>query len=290
MERQGPGYGFLSTVLVITFTSVAIGAVFGAQPSSARDEVAAPTQDTGEGQAVYAATCASCHQAGGVGLPGTFPPLAGNPNVADTSYVEQVVRDGLSGPIEVNGEAYDTAMPAVTTLSDDEIAAVAAYVASLAEGGGPDTTIPEVDVEAEDGTVEAGHEFFTGSLRLENGGGACAGCHTAGSIGNMGGPGLGPDLTDSVEKFGGEAGLAAWLTNPPSATMMPIFGDRPLTESEIADLTTFLADAPDQSQPSTSIDWLVWAGLAGLAVLVGGMAVAYRGMRQTYVERLRSRS
>ena len=294
MERRGPGTWFAAW-LVILFTSGLIG-FWGAQPSSAGDRsaigtrtAAVPAQDTGEGLAVYSASCESCHQAGGAGLPGSFPPLAGNPNVADVAYVEQVVREGVSGPIDVNGEVFDTPMPAVTTLSDDEVAAVSAYVASLAEGPA-EPTEPEVEVEAEDGTVEAGHEFFVGSLRLENGGGACAGCHTAGSVGNLGGPGLGPDLTDSVEKFGGEAGLAAWLTNPPSATMAPIFADRPLTESEIADLTTFLADAPDQSKPSDTIDWLIWAALAGFVILVGLMAMAYRGMRQTYVERLRSRS
>jgi hypothetical protein len=62
-----------------------------------------------------------------------------------------------------------------------------------------------------------------------------------------------------------------------------------LTESEIDDIVAFLADAPDQDQPSTSVDWLTLAGLAGVMILIGGMALAWRGMRQTYVQTLRSR-
>ena len=36
-----------------------------------------------DGQALYTATCAACHQAEGTGLPGAFPPLAGSPVVND---------------------------------------------------------------------------------------------------------------------------------------------------------------------------------------------------------------
>ncbi len=34
-----------------------------------------------EGAAVYTAICSSCHQPGGAGLSGQFPPLINNPNV-----------------------------------------------------------------------------------------------------------------------------------------------------------------------------------------------------------------
>jgi mono/diheme cytochrome c family protein len=137
--------------------------------------------------------------------------------------------------------------------------------------------------------VDNGRDLFTGSQRLDAGGGSCASCHTAGDVGNLGGRSLGPDLTDVYQRFGGEAGTSAWLANPASPTMIPIFGDKPLTESEIDDIVAFLADAPDQDQPSTSVDWLTLAGLAGVMILIGGMALAWRGMRQTYVQTLRSR-
>ncbi|HET6950884.1 MAG TPA: c-type cytochrome [Acidimicrobiales bacterium] len=91
------------------------------------------------GSTVFSRTCTGCHQAGGVGLVGQFPPLKDNPNVAGaTAYVDRTVREGRQGEIVVNGETYNGVMPAVGAgLSDEEIAAVAAYVSgnlTLPEG------------------------------------------------------------------------------------------------------------------------------------------------------------
>jgi mono/diheme cytochrome c family protein len=279
----------VAVALFVLVTSAAGTAVAyqqtSAEPDTATGSAAIAMQDAGAGSAVYDANCASCHQAGGVGVPGTFPPLAGNPNAADPAHVEQVIREGLSGPIDVNGDTYDGVMPALPKLSDTEIADVTAYVVGLAEGGATEPTGPP-PAPAEDGTVSGGEAIFTGSTGLTNGGGACVGCHTAGSVGNLGGPAFGPDLTDVASRLGGEAGLSGWLANPPSPTMMPIFAERPLTPEEIADITAFLVDAPDQKAPSQSVDWLLVAAGAGFLVLIAGMAIAYRGMRQTYKDRL----
>jgi ubiquinol-cytochrome c reductase cytochrome c subunit len=242
--------------------------------------------DTAEGAALYADNCASCHGADAAGIPGSFPPLRGNPNVADAAYVESVIIDGLTGPLEVDGVAYDAVMPAIA-VADGEATAIAAYVASIAEGGSTtDTTEP---APPEPGDPSEGQSLFEGAARFDNGGAACVGCHTAGEVGNFGGPGLGPDLTDVSEQLGGEAGLAGWLKSPPTPTMIPIFDDHPLTDPEVADLAAFLEVAPDQDKASPPVDWLVVGGLVGLVVLIAGMAIAWRGMRQSYVERLRSR-
>jgi mono/diheme cytochrome c family protein len=42
------------------------------------------------GERVYAANCASCHGASGAGVPGAFPPLAGDPVVTAQDPAEQV--------------------------------------------------------------------------------------------------------------------------------------------------------------------------------------------------------
>jgi len=63
-----------------------------------------------------------------------------------------------------------------------------------------------------------------------------------------------------------------------------------MAEQEIDDLVAFLADTPSQERPNESSDWLLLGGLCGLVILIGAMAVAWRGMRQTYVETLRSRT
>lgn len=268
--------------------------------ASARVGAQVSAQDSGAAD-LYATNCAGCHQVDGSGIPGTFPPLAGNPAATDGEYVAVVIVDGRSGPIEVLGETYDAVMPPITGLSDDEVAAISEHVVGLAGGEGdavadepaadepaPDVPPPRAD-PPQAGDVDRGHDLFTGSEQLDAGGGSCASCHTAGEVGNLGGSSLGPDLTDVYDRLGGEAGLSAWLANPGSPTMIPIFTDRPLTEAETADLVAFLADARDQDKPSYAVDWLTIAGLAGFAILIGGMAIAWRGMRQTYVQTLRSK-
>jgi len=85
-----------------------------------------------DGAAVYTANCASCHGVAGAGVPGAFPPLAGNPAVTgDGKYVADVLINGLQGQIAVNGQPYNGVMPAwAAQLSDAQIAAVLTHIRS----------------------------------------------------------------------------------------------------------------------------------------------------------------
>lgn len=84
------------------------------------------------GAQVYAANCASCHQANGQGAAGAFPPLAGSNVVnGDASRVIHIVKYGLTGRIVIGGTTYDGQMPAWSgKISDPEIASVITYVRS----------------------------------------------------------------------------------------------------------------------------------------------------------------
>ncbi|HEX7860476.1 MAG TPA: cytochrome c [Verrucomicrobiae bacterium] len=75
-------------------------------------------------------TCGACHQPNGMGTPGTFPPLAGSEWVAekDPARVIRIVLDGLTGPIQVKGAAYNSQMPGWRMLTDEEIAQVSTYI------------------------------------------------------------------------------------------------------------------------------------------------------------------
>ena len=276
-------------LLVIIGLGFVLAALVGPPRSEARAQGDA-------GEAGFAQSCASCHQADGSGVAGAFPPLAGNPASADAVYVTDVIQNGKSGPLEVDGVSYDGVMPAIPGLEGAELEAVVAYVGTLADGqAATDEPEPEpTETDAEEiaapvvADAERGHEYFRGSRRLDEGGAACASCHTAGADGNLGGPGLGPDLTMAYETLGGEAGLTGWLSNPPSATMSPIFSERPMNEAEIADLVAYLETTPNAERNDPAVDRLLLAALAGLVVLFAGMGIAWQGMRQTYVERLRS--
>ena len=82
------------------------------------------------GEAVYKAVCNGCHQATGQGQ-GQIPPLVDSEwvNLGTERFV-QIILNGLSGPITVNGASYGAAvMPAQKgAINDKQIAAVMTYV------------------------------------------------------------------------------------------------------------------------------------------------------------------
>jgi len=103
-----------------------------------------PTPDPTKvrGAQLYADNCSGCHQARGRGLPGVFPPLAGNPVVlaADPNNILKVVDRGIRAR---NGFI---AMPAFNTqLTDQQVAEIANYVrTSWGNSAAPNATPPMV--------------------------------------------------------------------------------------------------------------------------------------------------
>jgi nitrite reductase (NO-forming) len=127
-----------------------------AQPNLAAVASAASAASTGAltkedqikaGQALFAGTCSTCHQANGEGLEGVFPPLAKSSILAaDPKRLEEIVLHGLNGPITVNGKDYNSVMPPMTQLTDDEIANIGTFV--LNSWGNPGGKIDKADVAA----------------------------------------------------------------------------------------------------------------------------------------------
>ncbi|HEX7480733.1 MAG TPA: cytochrome c [Polyangiales bacterium] len=92
----------------------------------------------GVGEQTFTTVCAACHQATGLGIPGAFPPLAGSSWVAqDPETPIRIVLAGLSGPIEVKGAQFNSAMPPPAGLDDEKIAAVLSYVRSHFDNNAP---------------------------------------------------------------------------------------------------------------------------------------------------------
>jgi mono/diheme cytochrome c family protein len=120
------------------FTIAAATALLAAALPAQAQQAGAGSGDAGS--RVYAANCVACHQAGGTGMAGAFPPLAGHvPDLlkrADgRTYVGKVLLFGLEGEINVNGNAFAGQMPPWNALSDDEIAAVLNYVSHAWDNG-----------------------------------------------------------------------------------------------------------------------------------------------------------
>lgn len=114
------------------------------------DLAAAPGAKAGaakaDGAAIYAARCAACHQASGLGLPGVFPPLAGSEWVnGKPELLASILLHGVQGRITVKGLAFDGVMPAFKDQLDDEsLAAVASY--ARAQWGNAGAPIPVATV------------------------------------------------------------------------------------------------------------------------------------------------
>jgi nitrite reductase (NO-forming) len=81
------------------------------------------------GRQLFTGTCSVCHQANGEGLKGVFPPLAGSDYIAqDPKRIVRTILHGLSGKVTVNGTDYDSVMPPMNQLTDDEVANIATFV------------------------------------------------------------------------------------------------------------------------------------------------------------------
>ena len=93
---------------------------------------AAPALDAqGErGKKVYLGLCYACHQPDGRGLPGAFPQLAQSDfMLASRERAIGIVLHGLTGPVTVNGQTLNSAMPPQgAVLTDQQIADVLTYV------------------------------------------------------------------------------------------------------------------------------------------------------------------
>lgn len=102
-------------------------------PASAAATAAAGASNGAEasvGATVFATNCSSCHGATGAGLPGAFPPLAGNPVVVgNPATVAHIVKYGLTGKVVVKGNTFNGIMPAWHgQLSDAQIAQAITYI------------------------------------------------------------------------------------------------------------------------------------------------------------------
>ena len=106
--------------------------------STLRSGKPAPDPTRVAGATLYMDHCGGCHQAGGRGLPGVFPPLAGNGVVlaSDPANILKVLLEG----VPTQGKYIQ--MPGFAgLLSDAQIAELANYVrTSWGNGAAPDTS------------------------------------------------------------------------------------------------------------------------------------------------------
>ena len=107
--------------------------------------VVADAEQMKRGAAVYARTCIACHQPTGKGLPPVFPSISETPIVVGNPELPiKFITNGLMGPITVGGMTFNSMMPPVAGVSDQDIADVLTYVRQSFGNKGNPVTVDQV--------------------------------------------------------------------------------------------------------------------------------------------------
>jgi mono/diheme cytochrome c family protein len=107
------------------------------------------SRDAESGRDLYLANCSACHQTGGEGVPGVFPPLKGSGvvNKVDAAKHIQVVLNGMQGA-RAGGVVYAATMPQfASALNDAEIVDIINYERSAWGNHGAPVTATQVAAE-----------------------------------------------------------------------------------------------------------------------------------------------
>jgi len=86
------------------------------------EEIAGSEQDFMEkGEKVYNRVCLVCHQSDGSGVPMMYPPVIESDYISvNTDSLIVLILEGLSGPVVVKGEEYNSIMPPMKDVLDNE--------------------------------------------------------------------------------------------------------------------------------------------------------------------------
>ncbi|MBF0447609.1 MAG: c-type cytochrome [Magnetococcales bacterium] len=187
-----------------------------------------------KGKNIFEENCVMCHQEDGIGLPGTAPSLT-NPellSLASNNFLKQTIRDGRPGTSMVSFDG---------SLSEDDIAAVVAYLRSMA-------TLPfrgeQVDAEPDaHGNEHLGKQWFAD---------ICATCHGVNGDGySSGGTGTAIGkagfLSTVSDGFLRET-IRSGRSNTRMRGLQGPAGLANLTDREIDDIITYLRTVPSKDE------------------------------------------
>jgi ubiquinol-cytochrome c reductase cytochrome c subunit len=255
-RRRHPaaGYAAVAVGLVavgVLYSTLAGGGASAAAPAQASTSIA-------QGKSLFEQSCSSCH---GLDAQGTTqaPSLIG----AGAAAVYFQMSTGRMPAKELGAE--NDRKP--TDFTEQQIYAIAAYVASL--GGGP--PIPsEADVSTVGANTALGEELFSTN---------CAQCHGfAGAGGALTYGKNAPSLNASTPT----QIYTAMLTGPEA---MPVFGDGTITPQEKRDIIAFITDTRNEPNPggfslsrtgTVTEGLLIWLGGLGFLILIAMWLTARR--------------
>ncbi|MBZ5736751.1 cytochrome bc1 complex diheme cytochrome c subunit [Nocardioides mangrovi] len=258
-HRRGPLAGLVVVLVGLLMT----GGIYTAFFSSAQaDESTTNAEQIQQGRELFLVSCAFCHGQNGEGVRTDEDHQLG-PSLVGVGAAAVDFQVGTGRMPMVQPGAQVPQKP--TTFDDDEIAALAAYVASL----GPGPAVPDEGDYSTDGLSDEEKQAAVvrgGQIFLTN----CTACHNfEGSGGAMPRGGYAPKIRGVEPKYIYEA----LLTGPQN---MPNFANGNLSPDEKRDVIAYLGSLNDQPGyggfglgglgpvPEGLVAWLF-----GIGVLVG---------------------
>ncbi len=193
--------------------------------------------------------CANCHTIGGGRLTG--PDLKDVDQRKDRAWLVQWVQNpravldaGDPYAQKLLQDSRGVVMPTVggmnATVANGLLDLIAAE-SKLPRSAFAGSQISDRPLTPQD--IAVGKQIFSGQRRLAAGGPACISCHTMRGLSGLSGGRLGPDLSLVYERLQGRKGLSAWLMNPASPTMAPVFRTTQIQPDEILPLVAYFEDA-----------------------------------------------
>ncbi len=234
-----------------------------------------------EAELKFKEVCSACHTIGGGRLVG--PDLMGVSERQDRAWLVKFIVDPAG--VLASGDPYaqellaaSNKVPMIPTagMTAEMAGQILDYIE--AQSGVTVAAPPEVIAPFTAAEAQQGESYFHGGKGLRNGGPACISCHTLAGLSGWGGGRLGPDLTKVFERYAGARGIKAWLENPVSAVMTPVFAEQSLTKTEIRALSAYLEQAA-LSEAETAEPMLASFFLSGLllaAALLGLFGFLWR--------------
>ncbi len=222
-------------------------------------------QTADQGQQIFQLKCTSCHTIGGGKLVG--PDLKDVTARRERAWLQEFILDPNSkfdsnDPIatQLLTEFNNVRMPNMALTAADVDSVLLFFESS--SGIVQPTALPG----AIQGGAGAGKQYFTGQMPMANGGTACISCHSVNGSGLLDGGTLGPDLTQVLTRYG-EPGLTAAISTINFPTMIGVFGTKPLTPQEAADLVAYFKQTNAQTAPPASKTGL-YLGIASVLALL----------------------
>jgi len=208
--------------ILLLFGLVATGGLYSLLAPKPAQAAVATAGDVNAGKKLFLANCATCH--GLTGLGGLI-----GPNLAGVGAASVDFQVG-TGRMPPTGPTIQAARNKNVKFSDEQIASLDAYVASLAPG----PSIPDDQQAKGDGNVAHGNELFKVN---------CAMCH---NFADSGGALTLGKFAPSLRNVTGKHIFEAMLTGPQS---MPVFSNNNLSAADKNDVISYLHELDKNQNP-----------------------------------------